>query len=105
MAIKKSDPSEVFTESDQGIYIDISVTPNSSNSEIGDVDPWRGDLKVSVKEKAADGRANKAVISLFAERLGVSTNRISIVKGNRKNRKRLFISDMCEKKVEALIKK
>lgn len=105
MAIKKSDPSDVFTESDQGIYIDISVTPNSSNSEIGEVDPWRGNLKVAVKEKATDGNANEAVIGLLADRLGLSKKRVNIVKGSKKRQKRLFLSDVSVEEIEALLRK
>ena len=93
--------------SDDGCYLDISVSPNSSKSEISGVNIWRDNVEVSVKERAQDGEANKAIIALLSERLNIPTNKIEIVKGRTSKQKRIFFravdSEEIKNKLEKMI--
>ena len=70
--------------------ISVRVRPNSSREEVTP----EGDLFiVKVKEPPLEGRANRAVIRLLAERFGVPTSRVSIVSGLRSKDKVVEIAD------------
>ena len=64
--------------------ISLRVRPNSSREE---VTPEGDLLIVKVKEPPLEGRANRAVIRLLAERFGVPTSRVSILSGLRRKEK------------------
>ena len=82
--------SECLIESEDGCYLDISVSPNSSKAKIDGINIWRNNIEVSVKERAQDGKANQGVIDLLSERLNIPTNKIEIVKGKTSKQKRIF---------------
>lgn len=88
--MSKKDISSCLIKSEDGCYLDISVSPNSSDNRVGDVNIWRDNLEISVKEKAKEGKANQAVIDLLSERLNIPTNKIEIVKGRTSKQKRIF---------------
>jgi len=70
--------------------ISVRVRPNSSREEVTP----EGDLFiVRVKEPPQEGRANRAVIKLLAEHLGVPASRVSIVSGLRGKNKVVEIAD------------
>ena len=57
----------------------VRVQPKArANAVVG----WRGEtLRVSVTATPEDGKANRAVIALLAESLGVAATSISLVRG------------------------
>jgi len=57
----------------------VRVQPKARmNAVVG----WRGEaLRVSVTAAPEDGKANRAVIALLADRLGVAATSISLVRG------------------------
>ncbi len=60
--------------------LSLKVVPGSSRDEIIG---WLGDsLKVKVKAPPEKGRANKAVIALLADRLGIDASSIAMVSGH-----------------------
>lgn len=60
--------------------LSLKVVPGSSRDEIIG---WLGDsLKVKVKAPPEKGRANKAVIALLADRLGIDALSIAMVSGH-----------------------
>ena len=60
--------------------LSLKVVPGSSRDEIVG---WLGDsLKVKVKAPPEKGRANEAVVTLLAERLGFGTSSITVVSGH-----------------------
>lgn len=65
--------------------LEIKVFPKSSREEIVEKN---GITKVYVTAPADKGKANKAVIGLFAKKYGISKSRVSIVFGGT-NRKKL----------------
>jgi uncharacterized protein (TIGR00251 family) len=67
----------------------IAVTPRTHRDGIG---PFRdGVLDVRVTRPPADGEANRALIRLVAEGLGIAPGRVTIVSGRRARRKRLHV--------------
>ena len=51
------------------------------------------EYKIYVCAQPFEGKANKKIIKLFAENLGISKSLISIIKGHRSNKKILQIDD------------
>jgi len=92
-------------EGDGGIYLDINVSPDSSSSEIKDVDRWRDEVEVNVKERPEKGKANRTVILLLADILSLPKNNIKIVKGKVSRRKRIFISNMDKEEFLSILSK
>ncbi len=84
---------------DQGVYLDVSVSPDSSSSEITGVNPWRNQLEVSIKERAQNGEANQALIELFAETLNLSKKKIKIVRGKTTKSKRIYFNSVDKTKL------
>ncbi|MBS4729629.1 DUF167 domain-containing protein [Mycobacterium sp. SM1] len=69
----------------------VTVKPGSRKGplvEVGD----DGALTVYVREPAADGRANEAVIRLLAERLQVPRSRVRLVSGMTSRVKRFRVA-------------
>ncbi len=102
---EKSDLSESITEGDGGVYLDIVVSPDSKEKKISGLDPWRGEVKVTVKERAEKGRANEAITEFFAELLGKEKNKVHIVKGRKAKHKRLFLSSLERPELEEELSK
>jgi uncharacterized protein len=72
-----------------GVKISVKVVPGSSRDrivgELGDA------LKIAVSKPPQGGEANRAVISLLAERLGVPARQIQIIRGQSNPRKEVTI--------------
>ncbi|MDQ8201617.1 DUF167 domain-containing protein [Pelagicoccus sp. SDUM812003] len=64
----------------------VKVQPNASKSElVGWIDEQT--LKIRIQAPAQDGKANKALVSFLAKRIGVSKNQISILRGESSRQK------------------
>ncbi|MHC1598177.1 MAG: DUF167 domain-containing protein [Candidatus Methanofastidiosia archaeon] len=55
---------DAIIESKEGIYLNIEVVPNSKNTGIA-WDPWRKRIKLKLKAKPQNGKANEEIIKLF----------------------------------------
>jgi uncharacterized protein (TIGR00251 family) len=70
----------------------VKVVPGSSRDQIVG---WLGDaLKVKVTAPPEKGRANEAVVSLLAERLGLPADAVAVVSGHSSPAKVIFIDGM-----------
>ncbi|MAT92485.1 MAG: hypothetical protein CME59_07780 [Halioglobus sp.] len=77
--------------------LETKVVPGASRSEIVG---WLGNsLKIRVAAAPEKGKANKAVIKLLSNRLGLNEDRISIVHGASSQRKVLEISGISEQQL------
>lgn len=81
---------ECTESSENGVYLDIRVSPGSSTTKINGVNPWRNQFEFSVKEKAVQGEANKALLALFTKSLDIQKKNVSIVRGKTTKSKRIF---------------
>ncbi|MEF8832312.1 MAG: DUF167 domain-containing protein [Candidatus Thermoplasmatota archaeon] len=97
--MEKKEVLECIEGSDDGVYLDLSVSPDSSSSEITGVNPWRNQLEVSIKERAHRGEANRALVELFAEILNISNKRIKIVQGKTTKGKRIYFNGIDKTKL------
>ena len=85
----------VWRQRDDGISLDLRVTPGARQAGIRgvqDVGEGRVALAVAVRAKAQDGKANKAVIALIADAIGIAPTRISLLSGAQGRRKSLHLA-------------
>lgn len=74
--------------------VELVVVPRASSDRVG---PYAdGVLRVRVVRPPADGEANRSVLRLVADALGVPPWRLSLVAGARGRRKRLRVDGLDE---------
>lgn len=94
------DLSDVTRKSEDGIEVEIYVSPRSSKQGLDGFDEWRNRLIVRVRAPPLDGRANKEVEKLMKDITGMKS---SVIKGMTDRRKTVFIEgnpDIILKKLE-----
>ena len=97
-------PTRVFSPARNGPYchmgrLSLKVVPGSSRDEIVG---WLGDsLKVKVKAPPEKGRANEAVITLLADRVGIDASSIVVVSGHGSPAKVVAIDGMPNEAIRA----
>ena len=72
------------------MLINVRVTPNSRKPSVVEVD--ESTYEVKVDERARGGAANKRLLEILSEHLGVPKSRITIVRGAKSRDKVLEIS-------------
>lgn len=83
----------------------IKVTPNAKQTEIlGPVEIADGETALAIKLKAppVDGKANAALITFLAKRLGIPKNQVTLVRGKTNRVKVLEFEGVTENQIEAL---
>jgi uncharacterized protein (TIGR00251 family) len=78
--------------------LEILVTPRASRDAIGGL--HEGVLRVRVTRPPADGEANRAVVRLVGQALGVAPSTISIASGEHARRKRLALATLDETELQ-----
>lgn len=73
------DLEKAIAEDKLGVLIRLKLKPGASTNRLIDVQEDR--LRVSVKEPATEGKANKALISFLAKQLSLSKSSVTLVKG------------------------
>jgi uncharacterized protein (TIGR00251 family) len=77
--------------------ISLKVVPGSSRNEVVG---WLGDLlKVKVKAPPEKGRANEAVVTLLADRLGTDSSSIAVVSGHGSSAKIVAVDGMDDEAI------
>lgn len=74
--------------------ITVTVKPNSKKPPHVETRD-DGSLIACVREVAADGKANEALIKMLAEYYGVAKTRVSIIRGHTSRRKVVEILDVA----------
>jgi uncharacterized protein len=72
------------------LILDLHVQPGASRTEFAGKHGER--LKVRLKEKAADGKANEALIEFLAQHYRVAKRDVRIVSGLKSRQKRVVIA-------------
>ena len=85
----------MFTTLKNGIEIDIKVVPNAKRTKV--VGPLGRRLKVTLAAPPEKGKANKALINLLADKLGVRKNSITVTAGQTSPKKRVLVIGVDEK--------
>jgi len=79
-----------------GLEISLRVTPNARTEQIGPVegrDDGHAYLSVKVRAVPDKGKANKAVLALFAKRFNLRKTDLEIVRGQQAPQKTLLVRD------------
>lgn len=72
------------------LVVTVRVTPRAKRNEVGEVE--HGMLRIRTTAAPADGRANKAVIKLLADFIGVAPSRIRLLRGPASRNKQFVVT-------------
>jgi uncharacterized protein len=98
--IQLPDISGAVTEERQGIVIALEVTAGSKEASFpAGYNEWRRSIGCRVSAPAIEGRANKAIIRLVAEKLDVPASAVSIVSGAMSSQKRVLVTGISRQQV------
>jgi uncharacterized protein (TIGR00251 family) len=79
-------------ERNGGVALAVKVVPGASRDKLAG--EYAGGIKVTVSKAPEAGAANKAVIALLAQTLGIPTSQIEITRGHTNPRKEVLIRGM-----------
>ena len=79
--------------------LSIKVVPGSKRNRI--VGRYAEGFKVQVSAPPEDGKANRAVIELLANALGLKAQQVTIVRGHSQSRKTVEIAGIDQAQAEA----
>lgn len=83
-----------------GAFLDVTLSPNSPEAAFPDAyDEWRQRVKVRVTSPPEDNRANDELVDLAADFFDAE---VSIVRGRRQPRKRLWVGLAADRVVQRL---
>ena len=88
-------------EMEDGVAVSVKVQPNSSKDRV--VGEYADQIKIAVTVAPEKGKANKAVIKLFAKWLGIKSLDIQIISGETSSDKELFIRNTTEEDLNKLV--
>ena len=88
-------------EMEDGVAVSVKVQPNSSKDRV--VGEYADQIKIAVTVAPEKGKANKAVIKLFAKWLGIKSLDIQIISGETSSDKELFIRNITEEDLNKLV--
>jgi len=84
--------------------ISIKVVTNApKNAVVGKMAD--GTIKIRIKAKPIQGKANDALISFLCEELQISKSRVMIVSGKRSQRKKVQIKGLANEEVVGILVK
>lgn len=100
-APQKSD-TPWMQETSDGVILTIKAAPRSNTSEIAGVESeW---VKVRLKAPPVDGKANEALVKLFAEVFSVPRGAVSLLTGSTGRLKRVKITGITAAGVMAVVR-
>ncbi|HIH69445.1 DUF167 domain-containing protein [Methermicoccus shengliensis] len=86
------DAMEAIRKTDDGVLLDVEVSPSSKRTEIpAGYDAWRKRIVVKVAAPPRGGRANTELVREIARRLGVPTSSVRIVAGEASTKKTIKV--------------
>jgi len=86
-----------------GYILPIHVSAGAGSDAIrGEHD---GKVKIAVTAPPQDGKANKAICDLIADKLGISGRNVRIISGKKSREKKVLIEDVPKDKLEKLFKR
>ena len=91
----------VFTETAEGIVLNVRAQPRSSKSGL---DGLVGDaVKVRVRSAPVDGKANKELIETLADAFGVAKSMVEFRGGETSKTKRLLVRGVTAARAEQVV--
>jgi uncharacterized protein len=96
------DLSGAVSETSGGIVIALEVTAGAKGESFpAGYNEWRKTIGCRVSAPAVEGRANRAVLSLVAKRLGIPFASVSIISGSSVSQKRVLVDGIGRQEVLA----
>ncbi len=77
------------------MIVEVRVSANSPKQAVEEM--GEGKLKVRVKAKPVEGRANAEVVELLARHFGVPAARVRILRGSTSNRKTIEVIEQASR--------
>ena len=100
-----------FEPTKNGFFVRIKLTPNAAVNDFGELFVYADDtvyLKAGVTTAPEKGKANKELIKMLADKLGISKQNIELVTGSTTHLKKFFIAqnltEQLTAKLNSLIK-
>jgi uncharacterized protein (TIGR00251 family) len=90
-----------LTRTPEGIIVPLKVVPGASRDRIAGA--LGGTLKITIAAPPEKGKANRAVVRLLADALGVRPNQIEVVRGLASPNKSVLIRDTNEETIRSLL--
>ncbi len=88
-------------EYENGIVVSVKVQPNSSKDQV--IGKHADQIKISVSAAPEKGKANRAVIKVLSQWLGIKDSDIQIISGETSRVKKVFIRDISETNITGLL--
>jgi uncharacterized protein (TIGR00251 family) len=73
--------------SNNSVFLDIDVTPNSAQSGLQGYNRWRDRLIIKLRSHARKGKANNELLIFLSNLLNIDSNQLSIIKGEHSTQK------------------
>ena len=90
-----------YTETADGVVINVKAQPRSSKSGI---DGLAGDaVKVRIRSAPVDGKANKELVETIADAFGLPKSRAEFRSGETSKQKRILLRGISAATVESII--
>jgi uncharacterized protein (TIGR00251 family) len=70
-----------------GVFLDLDVTPNSADAGIKGYNRWRDRITVKVRSRARKGHANTELLMLLSTFFDIELKQLSIIKGEHSTQK------------------
>jgi uncharacterized protein (TIGR00251 family) len=84
-----------------GIVVSVKVQPNASKDRV--VGEHADQIKIAVTVAPEKGKANKAVIKVLSQWLGVKSSDIQIISGETSREKKVFIKNITAEDLYKLV--
>lgn len=82
---------KALTETQDGLLVDIDVSPNGRRFEIIGYNSWRERIQVRVKAQAQKGKANKEIVKEFT---ALTNREVGLISGLKSTQKTIKIHGM-----------
>ncbi len=93
---------QAVKDTQDGITVDIEVSPNSDKFRITGYNEWRKTLEVKIKSPPTKGKANKELIKEFST---LTRKHVEIISGQKSRQKTIKILDLDRKSFIKILKK
>ncbi len=91
----------VLQEHGQGVVLPVRAQPGARKARV--IGEQNGALKLAVTAPADEGRANKALLELLAEALGVKRSQIELFQGEKSREKKFLVYGVTRAELERRI--
>ncbi|WP_406656266.1 DUF167 domain-containing protein [Methanolobus sp. ZRKC2] len=96
---------DALRETEDGIVIDVEVTPGSKKICIpSGYNPWRKRIEVKLSENARKGKANEQLVEKFASLFGLNESEISITNGQKSTKKSVLLKGVGYPRAVSVLK-